>query len=226
MASEQKRTRDIVTFLNTKTQSGYDYYPIGTDIRYITNKRNKSANNLEEDMILGVNRVIEIENDDEAQAVKKTIKYCTPDKVDLGGYYELVMLLYGSQSGDSTVDINFDNEDLLFTVFGSDGSVYFPKAVPSIQGTTIDFMSQDNFYGNTETNTFDQYRSPDNMTYNSDTNKLTFLPRYTSEETVLYYRVDQNNTIPLQSKKVEKQFDNNGKQYIQEVISEIGNNNG
>jgi len=155
MASEQKRTRDIVTFLNTKTQSGYDYYPIGTDIRYITNKRNKSANNLEEDMILGVNRVIEIENDDEAQAVKKTIKYCTPDKVDLGGYYELVMLLYGSQSGDSTVDINFDNEDLLFTVFGSDGSVYFPKAVPSIQGTTIDFMSQDNFYGNTETNTFD-----------------------------------------------------------------------
>jgi len=35
------------------------------------------------------------------------------------------------------------------------------------------------------------------MTYNSDTNKLTFLPRYTSEETVLYYRVDQNNTIPL-----------------------------
>lgn len=226
MASEQKRTRDIVTFLNTKTQSGYDYHPIGTDIRYITNKRNKSANNLEEDIILGVNRVIEIENDNEAQAVKKTIKYCTPDRVALGGYYELVMLLYGSQSGDSTVDINFDDNDLLFTVFGSDGSIFFPKAVPSVQGTIINFESQDNFYGDTGDQTFYNRRKPDDMVYDSEYNKLIFLPKYTSEESTLSYRDDQNNVIPLYKKIVKKQFDTNGKQHIQETISEIRNSNG
>ena len=232
MASEEQRqTSMVVTQLNTKLESGQRYNPIGTDIRYISNRRNPSNGNLEEDMILGVNRVIEIENDDVEQAIKKTIKYCTPDKVDVGGYYELEIYLYGSQSGDSTVDINFDNDDLFFTVFGSEGSIYFPKADPRIAGNIISFDSFDYYYSDDtdlpesgSNGGFHQRRKLENMIYDEEHNKLLFLPTYLTEKSILYYRVDENNRIEISTKTIEEHFNEEGKHYITEIITQASNN--
>jgi len=56
MALEQT---SVVTELQTKRfGDNWDITPIGTDIKYISNNRSNSNHNLEEDIILGVNRII------------------------------------------------------------------------------------------------------------------------------------------------------------------------
>ena len=99
MALEQT---SVVTELQTKRfGDNWDITPIGTDIKYISNNRSNSNHNLEEDIILGVNRIITSQTDSQDSSLRKKVEYRTENKNN--DYYFLDMTIYGINS-DPYVD--------------------------------------------------------------------------------------------------------------------------
>lgn len=229
----------VVTKLNTKKPSlpgGQLINPIGTDVRYISHHRAdiengvNNNNNLEEELILGTNRIIKSQNgydEEDNECVRKVIEYRNSQKEK--DYYFLDVYLYGSHSsGNSSIDINYLNDNLNFVVTGSEGNNFNPKSDPYVDSTSIRFKDS-NFYINEEGENpgFHQHVYATNMSQNEDENKLLFYSSFTTEIDKLYYQYGTNaNECKLISiKEIREEYDKEGIHSITELITKNDNSN-
>ena len=203
----------IVTEFKTKTEEGFTISnPIGTDIKFILNGRNPSNNNLEEDLILGTNKITKIQDDFEEEAVRKTIEYRTTNKTS--DYYILEVFLYGVNSNTSSIDIS-DNQDILeFTILGNEGYTFPPKTDIFVSGTGL-YLRNNNYYFSD--NGLHQREYDINISY-KDPDGINISPTFITEKDELQYQ-GENEKILVATKEKTEYFDGDNKHYINEVIN-------
>ena len=213
----------VVTELQTKTSSGsgWDPTPIGSDVTYITNKRSPSNHNLEEDLILGVNKITKIQRDSETQATKKIIEYRTEEKTE--DYYFIETIMYGGDTGAGNVRIDQINGELQFTLTDTVTSASVPKADIELHegGETpgLHFTVRSKYYVD-NTGLHSNGYDPD-FIYDNESNKLKVSPRYQAEITTLYYQGKiTDDPIPVTTKYRYEQTDSEGHHYTIESIVE------
>ena len=211
-------TAAVVTELRTKTNNGQNekVNPIGSDVTYITNKRSPSNHNLEEDLVLGVNKITKIQRDAD-QVTRKIIEYRTESKTE--DYYYLETALYGGDTGSGNVRIDWINGELQFTLTDTVTSASRPKADIELRENGLHFTTRSKYYVNS-TGLHSNGYDPD-FIYDDETDKLKIMPRYTAEITTLYYKGRiAEDPIPVSTKYRYEYTDSEGHHYTTESIVE------
>ena len=209
----------VVTELFTKTDQGWDIKnPIGSDVKYITNKRSPGNHNLEEDLILGVNKITKIQRD-ETQATRKIIEYRTEDRTE--DYYYLDITMYGGDTGGGNVRIDWVNGELQFTLTDTVTSASAPEADILVKEDGIHFYNKGKYYINDTDNGLHSNGYDPEFVYDSNNSKLRAIPRYTAEITTLYYKgLIADEPIAVSTKTRYEYTDATGKHYTTESIVE------
>ena len=217
-----KQTSAVVTELRRNIGSGsYENYPIGTDIRFISPSRASGSNNFEEDLLIGVNKIIEISKNAEEHSTIKTTEFRSADQ--LSNFYKLVTKTYSSATDGGNVAIDYSGDTLQFTLLDSsyDTSSFSGKSNPRVEGRGL-YINDLNF--KVEGNGLYQEQVSDILYQDTENEHLVFLPVYITEEDILYYVDTNGQEITISTKEIKEQSDKDGVQHITEVV--LKNNNG
>lgn len=208
----------VVTELRTKTvENGLTKYinnPIGTDIRFVCNKRNSSGNNFEEDLIIGVNKITKSQVDKVKHTLRKRIEYRSIETT--GDYYYLDITTQGGNANGGNVAISFRDGELQFDLVDS---TYYDS--PSDADITIEedglYIRKQGVYEITD-GALRQLSADAEFYYNSLSDKIIINPLYKTEEQNLYY-VDENGVESLVSTKtITEYFDAEDQHIILESV--------
>ena len=105
-------TSQVISQMRRKKADGsYDIFQIGPDLQFVGALPTSNNNNLEEQLLLGVDRIVRFWYDDENHVDRRRIEY--RKSTDLHDYYVLDIYLYKTFTDEN--DVYVDDDDITFS---------------------------------------------------------------------------------------------------------------
>lgn len=181
----------IISMLRQKSDNG-DFNPLylGPEQRYVGALRKSNNNNIEEQLLLGVDRIITSWN--EGDTIREHIEFRDNEDPDETGYYILDRWIYGETSEAGNIsDAIIEGNALIFNT----GTV-------QQNDDKLEDLKNDGF-----------------MVINNDENSLLLSSTFVLFKDVLKFKQSNGDILNVSQKITTKKYDNDGKSIIKEIIT-------
>lgn len=184
----------IISMLKQKSDSG-DFNPLylGPEQRYVGALRKSNNNNIEEQLLLGVDRIITSWN--EGDTIREHIEFRDNEDPDETGYYILDRWIYGEAS-------EIEEEDIDNDAFIKDNTLMFNTGTVQQNDDKLEDLKNDGF-----------------MVINNDENSLLLSSTFILLKDVLKFKQSNGDILNVSQKITTKKYDNDGKSIIKEIIT-------
>lgn len=184
----------IISMLKQKSDNG-DFNPLylGPEQRYIGALRKSNNNNIEEQLLLGVDRIITSWN--EGDTIREHIEFRDNEDPDETGYYILDRWIYGETS-------EIEEEDIDNDAFIKDNTLMFNTGTVQQNDDKLEDLKNDGF-----------------MVINNDENSLLLSSTFILLKDVLKFKQSNGDILNVSQKITTKKYDNDGKSIIKEIIT-------
>lgn len=184
----------IISMLKQKSDSG-DFNPLylGPEQRYVGALRKSNNNNIEEQLLLGVDRIITSWN--EGDTIREHIEFRDNEDPDETGYYILDRWIYGETS-------EIEEEDIDNDAFIKDNTLMFNTGTVQQNDDKLEDLKNDGF-----------------MVINNDENSLLLSSTFILLKDVLKFKQSNGDILNVSQKITTKKYDNDGKSIIKEIIT-------
>lgn len=184
----------IISMLRQKSDNG-NFSPLylGPEQRYIGALRKSNNNNIEEQLLLGVDRIITSWN--EGDTIREHIEFRDNEDPDETGYYILDRWIYGETS-------EIEEEDIDNDAFIKDNTLMFNTGIVQQNDDKLEDLKNDGF-----------------MVINNDENSLLLSSTFILLKDVLKFKQSNGDILNVSQKITTKKYDNDGKSIIKEIIT-------
>lgn len=184
----------IISMLKQKSDNG-DFNPLylGPEQRYIGALRKSNNNNIEEQLLLGVDRIITSWN--EGDTIREHIEFRDNEDPDETGYYILDRWIYGETS-------EIEEEDIDNDAFIKDNTLMFNTGTVQQNDDKLEDLKNDGF-----------------MVINNDENSLLLSSTFILLKDVLKFKQSNGDILNVSQKITTKKYDNDGKDITKEIIT-------
>lgn len=184
----------IISMLKQKSDNG-DFNPLylGPEQRYIGALRKSNNNNIEEQLLLGVDRIITSWN--EGDTIREHIEFRDNEDPDETGYYILDRWIYGETS-------EIEEEDIDNDAFIKDNTLMFNTGTVQQNDDKLEDLKNDGF-----------------MVINNDENSLLLSSTFILLKDVLKFKQSNGDILNVSQKITTKKYNNDGKSIIKEIIT-------
>lgn len=184
----------IISMLKQKSDNG-DFNPLylGPEQRYIGALRKSNNNNIEEQLLLGVDRIITSWN--EGDTIREHIEFRDNEDPDETGYYILDRWIYGETS-------EIEEEDIDNDAFIKDNTLMFNTGTVQQNDDKLEDLKNDGF-----------------MVINNDENSLLLSSTFILLKDVLKFKQSNGDILNVSQKITTKKYDNDGKSITKEIIT-------
>lgn len=184
----------IISMLKQKSDNG-DFNPLylGPEQRYVGALRKSNNNNIEEQLLLGVDRIITSWN--EGDTIREHIEFRDNEDPDETGYYILDRWIYGETS-------EIEEEDIDNDAFIKDNTLMFNTGTVQQNDDKLEDLKNDGF-----------------MVINNDENSLLLSSTFILLKDVLKFKQSNGDILNVSQKITTKKYDNDGKSIIKEIIT-------
>lgn len=183
----------IISMLKQKSDNG-DFNPLylGPEQRYIGALRKSNNNNIEEQLLLGVDRIITSWN--EGDTIREHIEFRDNEDPDETGYYILDRWIYGETS-------EIEEEDIDNDAFIKDNTLMFNTGTVQQNDDKLEDLKNDGF-----------------MVINNDENSLLLSSTFILLKDVLKFKQSNGDILNVSQKITTKKYGNDGKDITKEII--------
>lgn len=181
----------IISMLKQKSDNG-DFNPLylGPEQRYIGALRKSNNNNIEEQLLLGVDRIITSWNED--NVTREHIEFRDNEDPNETGYYILDSYIYGETSEAGNIsDAIIEGNALIFNA----------DAV-QLNDNILEDLRNDGF-----------------MTIDDDENSLLLSSTFILRRDMLRFKQSNGNILAVSGKITMKKYGNDGKDITKEIIT-------
>lgn len=181
----------IISMLRQKSDDG-DFHPLylGPEQRYIGALRKSNNNNIEEQLLLGVDRIITSWNED--NVTREHIEFRDNEDPNETGYYILDSYIYGETSEAGNIsDAIIEGNALIFNA----------DAV-QLNDNILEDLRNDGF-----------------MTIDDDENSLLLSSAFILLRDTLRFKQSNGNILDVSGKITTKKYGNDGKDIMKEIIT-------
>lgn len=184
----------IISMLKQKSDSG-DFNPLylGPEQRYVGALRKSNNNNIEEQLLLGVDRIITSWN--EGDTIREHIEFRDNEDPDETGYYILDRWIYGEAS-------EIEEEDIDNDAFIKDNTLMFNTGTVQQNDDKLEDLKNDGF-----------------MVINNDENSLLLSSTFILLKDVLKFKQSNGDILNVSQKITTKKYGNDGKDITKEIIT-------
>lgn len=184
----------IISMLRQKSDNG-NFSPLylGPEQRYVGALRKSNNNNIEEQLLLGVDRIITSWN--EGDTIREHIEFRDNEDPDETGYYILDRWIYGETS-------EIEEEDIDNDAFIKDNTLMFNTGIVQQNDDKLEDLKNDGF-----------------MVINNDENSLLLSSTFILLKDVLKFKQSNGDILNVSQKITTKKYDNDGKSIIKEIIT-------
>lgn len=184
----------IISMLRQKSDNG-NFSPLylGPEQRYVGALRKSNNNNIEEQLLLGVDRIITSWN--EGDTIREHIEFRDNEDPDETGYYILDRWIYGETS-------EIEEEDIDNDAFIKDNTLMFNTGTVQQNDDKLEDLKNDGF-----------------MVINNDENSLLLSSTFILLKDVLKFKQSNGDILNVSQKITTKKYDNDGKSIIKEIIT-------
>lgn len=184
----------IISMLKQKSDNG-DFNPLylGPEQQYVGALRKSNNNNIEEQLLLGVDRIITSWN--EGDTIREHIEFRDNEDPDETGYYILDRWIYGETS-------EIEEEDIDNDAFIKDNTLMFNTGTVQQNDDKLEDLKNDGF-----------------MVINNDENSLLLSSTFILLKDVLKFKQSNGDILNVSQKITTKKYDNDGKSIIKEIIT-------
>lgn len=184
----------IISMLKQKSDNG-DFNPLylGPEQRYVGALRKSNNNNIEEQLLLGVDRIITSWN--EGDTIREHIEFRDNEDPDETGYYILDRWIYGETS-------EIEEEDIDNDAFIKDNTLMFNTGTVQQNDDKLEDLKNDGF-----------------MVINNDENSLLLSSTFILLKDVLKFKQSNGDILNVSQKITTKKYNNDGKSIIKEIIT-------
>lgn len=182
----------IISMLRQKSDNG-NFSPLylGPEQRYIGALRKSNNNNIEEQLLLGVDQIITSWNEDNVE--REHIEFRDNEDPDETGYYILDSYTYEEIFGTGNI-----NED----TFIEDNALMFNTGTVQQNGDKLEDLRNDGF-----------------MAIDNDENSLLLSSTFVLRKDVLKFKQNNGNILDVSQKITTKKYGNDGKDITKEIIT-------
>lgn len=184
----------IISMLRQKSDNG-NFSPLylGPEQRYVGALRKSNNNNIEEQLLLGVDRIITSWN--EGDTIREHIEFRDNEDPDETGYYILDRWIYGETS-------EIEEEDIDNDAFIKDNTLMFNTGIVQQNDDKLEDLKNDGF-----------------MVINNDENSLLLSSTFILRRDMLRFKQSNGNILAVSGKITMKKYGNDGKDITKEIIT-------
>lgn len=190
-------TATVFSFVNKKDEYG-NFSPLylSPEQRFIKPTRSSNNNNLEEQLLLGTDRIITSWQEDEV-TYREHIEFRSNEDISDTDYYILDTYIYDYKAGDES-SVSYDLEVVI-----NDGYLTFEKSgYCSIDG---DILIDDKGEGF--------------MSYIDTEKTILFFPLYMIKKDILKFKQSSGTILDVSQKITTTNSDDEGRTYVKEIIT-------
>lgn len=181
----------IISMLRQKSDNG-NFSPLylGPEQRYIGALRKSNNNNIEEQLLLGVDRIITSWNEDNVK--REHIEFRDNEDPNETGYYILDSYIYGETS---------EAENISDAIIEGNALIFNADAV-QLNNNILEDLRNDGF-----------------MTIDDDENSLLLSSTFILRRDMLRFKQSNGNILAVSGKITMKKYGNDGKDITKEIIT-------